>query len=157
MKFARCLAGALGVRGMAIHSKMPRILTALAAILLAATAAFHATGYGAIVDTVATSAMSSFFRKALPGIWLFFSWHLVALAFGLGWASLRGSSSARPLVSFIAILACADTLFVFSLAGLFAGSVLLSGAAICVVIAAVRWPGAQVGVAPNAVTRDAVR
>lgn len=135
---------------------MPRILTALAAIVLVATAAFHATGYGAIVDTVATSAISPFFRKALPGIWLFFSWHLVALAFGLGWASLRGSGSARPLVSFIAILACADTLFVFSLAGLFAGTVLLSGAAICVVIAAVRWPGAQRGVAPDAATRDAV-
>jgi hypothetical protein len=132
-----------------MQSKVPRILTALAALALAATAAFHATGYGAIVDTVTNSTMSSFFRKTLPGIWLFFSWHLVALAFGLGWASFSGSRSARPLVSFIAILACADTLFVFSVAGLFAGTVLLFGAAICVVIAAVRWPGAQLGVQPT--------
>ena len=135
-----------------MQPKMPRILAALAAIVLVATAAFHATGYGAIVDAVGASAMSSFFRKALPGIWLFFSWHLVALAFGLGWASMRGSGSARPLVSFIAILTCVDTLFVFSLAGLFAGTVLLAGAAVSAVIAAVRWPDAQHG-APAAATR----
>jgi hypothetical protein len=94
------------------------------------------------VDGVAASALSPFFQRTLPGIWLFFSWHLVALAFGLGWASIRGSSSGRPLVWFIAVLACADTLFVFSLAGFFAGTALLSVAAIGLVVAAARWPGA---------------
>lgn len=126
---------------------MPRILTALAAIVLAATAAFHATGYGAVVDAVASPDASSFLRKALPGIWLFFSWHLVALAAGLGWASFSGSAAARPLVSFIAILTCVDTLFVLRLAGFFVGTGLLAGAAVAVVIAAVRWPQAPQGAA----------
>jgi len=132
----------LGARGSIMETKVPRVLAGIAAIVLVATAAFHATGYRAIVDGVSASALSPFFRRALPGIWLFFSWHLVALAFGLGWASIRGSSSARPLVWFIALLASADTLFVFSLAGFFAGTALLSFAAIGLIVAAVRWPGA---------------
>jgi hypothetical protein len=125
-----------------VHTRLPRLLSALAAILLAATAAFHATGYRAVADAVAASAMSPFFRTVLPGIWVFFSWHLVALAFGLAWAALRASSSARPLVVFIAVVLCADTLFVVSLAGLFAGTALMGAAAACVVMAALRWPRA---------------
>lgn len=123
-----------------MRAKTPRVLTSVAAIVLVATAAFHATGYRTLANSVAVSALSPFFQKALPGIWLFFSWHLVALALGLGWASVHGAGSARPLVIFIAVLACADTLFVFSLAGLFAGTVLLAGAAGCLIIASVRWP-----------------
>ncbi|HUO84822.1 MAG TPA: hypothetical protein VM534_06870, partial [Thermoanaerobaculia bacterium] len=119
---------------------IPRILAAIAAIALAATAAFHATGYQDIVEAVSATEMSRFFRDVLPGIWLFFSWHLLALALGLGWAVLRADRSVRALVTFIAGLVCVDTLFVFSLAGLFPGTLLLFGAAICTVIAAVRWP-----------------
>ena len=57
---------------------------------------------------------------------------------GLGvTARCRLGAAARHV---IAILVCADTLFVLSLAGLFAGTFLLAGAAICLVIASVRWP-----------------
>lgn len=123
-----------------MHANTPRILTSVAAIVLIATAAFHATGYRALASSPGLSALSPFFQKSLPGIWLFFSWHLVALALGLAWASVRGARSARPLVTFIAVLACVDTLFVFSLAGVFAGTLLLAVAASCAVIASVRWP-----------------
>lgn len=130
-----------------MHSKLPRILAALATIALTVTAGFHATGYRAVAESVTAVAISPFFQRALPGVWIFFSWHLITLAFGLGWATLRGSHSARPLVWFIAVVVGVDTLFVFSLAGVFAGTVLLSGAAICAVIAALRWPGAPHGLA----------
>jgi len=123
-------------------SKAPRILAALAAVVLLATAAFHATGYGPLLEAVNRSALSPFFRKSLPGIWLFFSWHLIAVASALGWVSLRGSRSARPLLVFAAVLVCVDTLFVFSLAGFFAGTALLAAAAACTLIAAVQWPDA---------------
>lgn len=125
-----------------METRVPRTLAGVSAIVLVATAAFHASGYRAIVSGVSASALSPFFRSALPGIWLFFSWHLVALALGVAWASIRGSSVARPLVWFIAVVACVDTLFVFSLAGVFAGTVLLALAAIGLVTAAVRWPSA---------------
>jgi hypothetical protein len=67
-----------------VETTVPRVLAGIAAIVLLATAAFHATGYRAIVEGVSASALTPFFRRALPGIWLFFSWHLVALALGLG-------------------------------------------------------------------------
>lgn len=120
-------------------NKAPRILAALAAVVLLATAAFHATGYGPLLEAVNGSALSAFFRKSLPGIWLFFSWHLVAVACALGWVSVRGSRSARPLLVFASVLVCADALFVFSLAGFFAGTALLAAAAACTVIAVARW------------------
>lgn len=123
-------------------SKAPRILAALAAIVLLATATFHATGYEPLREAVGRSTLSPFFRKSVPGIWLFFSWHLVAVACALGWVSLRGSRSARPLLVFAAILVCVDALFVFSLAGFFAGTALLAAAAACTVFAAARWPAA---------------
>lgn len=123
-----------------MRANTPRILTSVAAIVLIATAAFHATGYRALAGSPGLSAMSPFFRKSLPGIWLFFSWHLTALALGLVWASVGGGRSARPLVTFIALMVCVDTLFVFSLAGVFAGTVLLAVAASCAVIASIRWP-----------------
>lgn len=121
-------------------SKTARILAAAAAVVLFATAAFHATGYEPLRDAVSGSTLIPFFRDAIPGIWLFFSWHLAALACALGWISLRHSHSARPLLVFAAIVVCVDTLFVISLAGFFAGTALLAAAAACTVVAAIRWP-----------------
>lgn len=115
-------------------------MAAAAALVLLATAAFHATGYRPLVDAISASALSPFFRRSLPGIWLFFSWHLVAIALALAWSAIRGSSHARPLMIFCAVLVSVDTVFVFSLAGFFAGTALLVAAALGVVIAAVRWP-----------------
>jgi hypothetical protein len=125
-----------------MRPKTLTLLTSLAAIVLVATAGFHATGYRSLSASVMSSAISPFFQKALPGIWLFFSWHLVALALGLVWATLRVDGSMRSLVRFIAILVCVDTLFVLWVAGVFAGTILLAGAAVCLVIASLRWPAA---------------
>jgi|SRR5688500_17159235 len=120
-------------------SRRHRALVGFAAVVLFATAAFHAIGYGALRDEVETSALSSFYRSSLPGIWLFFSWHITAVAFALSWVSLRASPAARPLLTFAAVLVCVDTVFVFSLAGFFAGTVLLAVAAACTVTAAALW------------------
>lgn len=59
-----------------------------------------------------------FIRQTLPGLWLFFAWHLLALAAAVG----------------------VDTAFVFSQAGLFAGTLMLAGAAMCLLLAALYWP-----------------
>ena len=122
-------------------SRGHRALVAFTAVVLFATAAFHATGYAPLRAEVEKSTLSSFYRNSLPGIWLFFSWHLTAVACALAWVSLRTSPSARPLLTFTAVLVCVDTVFVFSLAGLFAGTVLLAVAAVCAVTAAALWGG----------------
>ena len=75
---------------MSASSKTARVLAAIAALILVATAVFHATGYSNLIDEIGKSSLSSFFRRSLPGIWLFFSWHLLAVACALGWAAMSG-------------------------------------------------------------------
>lgn len=124
---------------MSASSKTARVLAAIAALILVVTAVFHATGYSSLIDEVGKSSLSSFFRQSLPGIWLFFSWHLLAVACALGWAALFGFGPARPLLIFLSVLVGVDTLFVFSIAGVFAGTVLLALAALCTIIATTLW------------------
>jgi hypothetical protein len=122
-----------------------RLLTVFAALVLLATSALHATGYSALRREVSASNLELFFRDSLPRIWLFFSGHLVAVSAALGWVSIGGSRSARPLLVFLAGLVCADALFVLWGAGLFVGSALLVVAAVCVVVAATRSGTPQTG------------
>ncbi|MFQ5350559.1 MAG: hypothetical protein ACE5EG_08975, partial [Thermoanaerobaculia bacterium] len=95
----------------------PRILAGVASVLLVATGSFHATGYGAVVEIVSDPAFGPFFSRALPGTWIFFSWHLLALALGAVWAAARGAAGARTLLAFIALVAAVDTLSVGAGAG----------------------------------------
>ena len=119
---------------------MPRALAGLASLLLAATGVFHATGYRGIVEIVSDAAFGPFYSRALPGMWVFFSWHLVALALGAGWAAARGGANARPLMAFIALVTVVDAVFVAAGAGpLFAGTLMLAAAALSLAIAALRW------------------
>ena len=119
---------------------MPRALAGLASLLLAATGLFHATGYRGVVEIVADPAFGEFYGRALPGVWIFFSWHLIALALAAAWAAARGAAGARPLLVFLALVAAGDTVFVATGAGpLFAGTLMLAAAALSLAIAAVRW------------------
>lgn len=118
-----------------------RILSAAAAILLVATAAFHATGYSDVLNAVAVPGVPEFLRKTSPGLWLFFSWHLFAVAVAASWAALRAVPSARPLLVFCAALVAVDAAYIFSQAGLFfVGTLMLAGAAVCLFLAVLRWP-----------------
>lgn len=118
---------------------MPRALAGVAALVLFATAAFHGSGYSGVSESIAASSASSGLKEIVPGLWLFFSWHLSALGLGALWATLRGSSTMRALVWFGAAVVAVDTLFVLKLAGFFAGTVLLALATACLVVAAVQW------------------
>ena len=121
-------------------TKLARILAGIAAVVLVARAAFHSTGYLNVSKAVSASGIPKFIRQTLPGLWLFFAWHLLALAAAAGWAAFRASPSARPLVVFCTAVVGVDTAFVFSQAGLFAGTLMLAGAAVCLLLAALRWP-----------------
>ncbi len=120
-------------------AKLPRMLAASAAAILIATAAFHATGFSDVLKAVGTPSVPEFVRRTSPGLWLFFAWHLFALATAAGWAAFAGLSSARPLLIFCTAVVIVDTVFVFSQAGLFAGTLMLAAAAVCLVLAALRW------------------
>lgn len=122
-------------------SRWPQALAALAALVLVATAVFHGSGYSGVSESIGGSSASSFLKGVVPGLWLFFSWHLAALGLGALWAALRGGASMRALVWFAAAVVAVDTLWLLKLAGLFAGTALLALAAACLVTAALRWKG----------------
>jgi hypothetical protein len=119
-------------------NRTPRILAIASAVVLLATAAFHATGHPAISQAV-SAGVSGFWRRVIPRLWLFFSWHLAALALASAWAGFRGHASARPLVAFCALVTVADTGYVYSMAGAFPGTFMLAGAALGLVFASLRW------------------
>jgi len=123
-----------------IPSTQARVLVAVAALVLIATAVYHATAYTEVTSAVAVPGISRFVRRALPGLWFFLSWHLLELAAAASWAALRGVPSARPLVIFCGAVMAADTAFIFSLAGVFPGTLMLAAAAVCLVVGALRWP-----------------
>jgi hypothetical protein len=107
-------------------------LVVVASTILVATAAFHATGYSSVARQVASSSLSPFFKRALPPIWLFFSWHLVAIALAVSAASFsRLAAVARPILLAAAVVVAVDFLWVLSIAGLFAGTILLLTASAC--------------------------
>src|SRR5262249_60806335 len=100
-----------------IPSTQARVLVAVAALVLIATAVYHATAYTEVTSAVAVPGISRFVRRALPGLWVFLSWHLLELAAAASWAALRGGPSARPLVIFCRGVMAAGTALIFSPAG----------------------------------------
>ena len=118
-----------------MEKQLSRALIALAAVTLLVTAAIHATGYRAVAAAVSTSAVSPFFRHVLPGVWLFFSWHLVALGLGLVLVAFVGSAQMKPLLWFISVVVLVDTLFVLAIAGVFPGTILLGVAVVLLAVA----------------------
>src|SRR5262249_52724057 len=92
--------------------------------MLIATAAFHASGYSSIASQIESSSAPSFLKRAMPTLWLFFAWHLLVLAVGSIFA-LRLGRAAGPVLLACAVVVVGDFCWVFSIAGLFAGDVLL--------------------------------
>ena len=122
------------------------VLASLAALILLVTAAFHATGYSSIARGVASSSASPFVKDAVPTLWLFFSWHLVAVALGILATALALQRAARPILFACSLVVAVDLCWVLSIAGIFAGSVLLFVAALCTFAAAYRSPLPWAGV-----------
>ncbi len=118
----------------------PVALASIAATILLATAAFHATGYSSVARGVASSSASPFVKTAAPTLWLFFSWHLVAVALGVLATALALKRAARPVLFACALVVAVDLCWVLSIAGVFAGSVLLFIAALCTLGAAYLSP-----------------
>lgn len=118
---------------------MPRFLTGLAGLVLLATAALHASGYASVSDSIRCSGASPFVERVVPSLWLFFSWHLSALALACFWATARADRAARPLVWFVAGVVTVDLVWLLRTVGVFPGSVLLGLTALCSLAAAATW------------------
>lgn len=118
-----------------------RVLVAVAALILLATAAFHGSGHGDVSAAIAASSASAFLQGVVPGLWLFFSWHLVAIGLGALAVAMRGGRSMKPLLWFVTVVTLVDTLWLLKVAGVFAGTGLLALSALCLAAGAAQWDG----------------
>lgn len=119
----------------------PRVTATVGAVVLLLTAAVHATGFPGAVSEVADPPVDEFFHDLLPGLWLFFSWHLAIVAAAVLWVTWRRRGDSRTMIGFAAVVTLGDTVWVGILADwLFPGTWLLAVAAACLVAAAQRWP-----------------
>lgn len=105
------------------------ILVAIGSAILAATAAFHFTGYADISAWVADFGDDSFFANAIPTIWLFPSFHWLIIAVGLFAASWFNIAGLRVLLLACALILVVDTGLILYAVGPFIGAAMLLAAA----------------------------
>lgn len=122
--------------------QLARWLVVAAGIILAGTAAFHATGYATVSNAIQASGAKPFLVAAVRALWLMFSAHLVLLAIVVVLAS--GVPRARPILLACGLIPAVDTVLLFHFAGLFIGTVSLAVAAVLLVV------GGMLQASPNA-------
>ena len=112
------------------------------AAILVATAAFHASGYEFVASEIEASSVAPFVKRAVPTIWLFFSWHLVAIASGAVGALLAVRHAAKPILIACSVVTAVDFIWVYSIAGFFVGTLLLLLGSLCFLSGGWLLPGA---------------
>ncbi len=117
----------------------PKVAGTVGAAILLLTSAVHATAYPDAVAEVASPPVDQFMHDLLPGMWLFFAWHLAVVALGVLWVCWRRRNDPSTLIAFAAAVTAGDTVWVGFLAGwTFFGTWLLAIAAACLVAATMR-------------------
>ena len=113
-----------------------RILAWTGAVILAATAAFHFTGYESAAAASIALKDETQLAAALPPLWLFPTMHWGALSLIAIAASFSTSGLARFLLIAMALLIGADAAMLFHFIGPFIGEAMLAGSAILFAAAA---------------------
>lgn len=118
---------------MAGRLQLNRCLAIAAAVVLVATAALHASGYGVVSRTIGGSGVSPAFATALRALWLMYAFHLVIVAVVAILAS--GATADRRILLACALVPAADAAILLRFVGLFVGSSSLAAAAVLLVAA----------------------
>lgn len=123
-------------RPVANPRRTAALLTVAGAMVLLSIAVFHATGTPLVSRALTRANVTPFVRDAMPKLWLFFSWHLIALALAALGSTRTPPATTRLILTGAALVAIVDVGWVVSVAGIFAGSVLLLLGAILLFAAA---------------------
>ena len=120
--------------------RLGRIAARAGAVILLLTSAVHGTAFPDALAEVANPPVDQFMNDLLPGMWLFFSWHLAVLAMAVLWVSGRRGAESRTLLAFAVAVTAGDAVWIGSLAGwLFFGTLLIAAAAALLLNAMLRW------------------
>ncbi len=115
-----------------------RVLVTVSGLLVLATAVFHYTGYESVISALAEAELPGFFAAGLPMLWLYFSWHLIVISGVLFSVALLRPGWSFPAMVFCAFVLIGDFGWVFSVAGVFPGTIMLFSAAVLLLIVVVR-------------------
>ncbi len=141
-----------------MREQRPRITATVGAVVLLLTAAAHGSAFADAQAEVANPPVDQFMHDLLPGMWVFFSWHLAVVAAGVLWVTWRRRTDSRTMIGFAAAVTIGDAIWVGVLAGpLFFGTWLIAVAATCLVAAALRWPSGQTEASDSAAVTEQVR
>lgn len=94
--------------------------------VLAATAAFHGTGWLGVAAAVDEATTSTFLRAIVKGLWIYASYHWLFVAVLAVVAVAHPSRLARIVLALSALLLAADAVLLLVTAGPFIGEALLA-------------------------------
>ena len=126
---------------MPARIQLNRWLAIAAAVVLAATAAIHGSGYPSVSSAVGASGVNPALAAALRAVWLMVSFHLVILAIVVVLAS--GATSGRRIVLACALIPAADAALLLRFVGVFVGTLNLAAATILLVLSGLLHTGPQ--------------
>lgn len=116
-------------------SLLSRWLLVVAALLLAAMAALHYSGYAQVAVELSSREVPSAWTGGLLGLWLWFSIMLAVLAVFLCGAAVKSEWATSSALILCIVLAASVSLVLFAFVGVFVGSILIAVAAVLVFIA----------------------
>ncbi len=97
----------------------PRVLLALAALILAGGGLMHAAAFNKTLSAVATSDLAPFYANSLKALWLIDSATLITLSIIFGFIAARPSLATRTVVMLLAIVPAATAFFLYKFIGNF--------------------------------------
>lgn len=112
-----------------------RLLSLLAAAMLAAIAALHGSGYGYAASEIAQSNLPDFLKRVLPPLWLYPS-ALMAILACVVLLTLRRLPGRSLVLRVVAAIVAANAVLGFVLGGWIPGGVLLLAAGVVWALAA---------------------
>ncbi len=107
-------------------SKSARYLVWAGSAVLAATAAFHATGWPDVAAAVDEASLSLSMAAVVKGLWIYASYHWLFVAVLAAVAVAHPSRLARIVLALSALLLAADTVLLLIAVGPFIGEALLA-------------------------------
>ena len=107
-------------------SKTARYLVWAGSAVLAATAAFHATGWPDVAAVVDEASLSPSMTAVVKGLWIYASYHWLFVAVLAAVAAAHPSRLARIVLALSATVLAADVVLLLVAVGPFLGEALLA-------------------------------
>lgn len=116
---------------------------------LIAIAVYYFFGYLGVSIAVGNNGLKPYYVQSIRALWLGFCLQsgLLGLLFAL--AALRPHAVSRPVMVICGLLPMFEAVLLFSFTGSFVGMLLVSGAALLVLLAATLWPAPPPPVLPS--------